>query len=212
MEEAQLLTRAEWAREQGFSKPYVTKLVKRGKIVLVDGKIDPVDAGRRLAALQNPVKQAQRLTVITELTKTPKSTQELTEELTNIIEFRPRPSPVDALPTRCEDPSDRDEGQVQSNGKPEHLSDQLLRARIKREKEEGRLKELERKRREGELVDAEEVRDEQVRRATEEREALLNWPPRIAAQMAAELQIEDSRLLPVLRKYVRQHLAERSKQ
>lgn len=205
MEETKLLTKAEWAREMGFSKPYVTKLVKRGKIVLVDGKIDPVDAAKRLAAQQSPLKQAQRLTHPEELTGSPELTR---REFTNVIEFPARPRPVESLPPWGESP---EPSETADAPKPQSLADRLLAARIKREEEEGRLKELERKRREGELVDAEEVRDEQIRRATEEREALLNWPPRVAALMTAELNLEEGRLLPVLRKYVRLHLAERSK-
>ena len=90
------------------------------------------------------------------------------------------------------------------------LSTLLLKSRIKSEVERGKLAELDRRKREGELVPAQDVRDEQLRRAIEEREALLNWPSRIGALMAVDLEIEQQRLLPVLRKYVRQHLAERA--
>jgi hypothetical protein len=157
-----LISKAEWARERGVSKPYVSKLIKTGKIVLVDGKIDPQDAAHRLGATQDVVKAARS--------------------------FKPVPSADYGLPG------------------------QLLRARIKREEEEMRRKEFERKRREGELVDASEVREVQLRRATEEREALLNWPSRIAPLMAADLEVNERKLLETLRKYIRQHLAERSSQ
>lgn len=213
-----LISQAEWARQQGFSKPYVSKLVKTGKIVLVDGKVDPEDAARRLTAQSDLLKRSKKLTGLTELTSSSP------EELTNgdprfttapmgagvLIAFpggRSAPEPVtsgfSSDPEGHETRSDEIEAKL--------LPDQLMRARIKREREEGRLKELERKRREGELVDAAEVREEQLRRASDEREALLNWPSRSSALMAAELEIDERRLLTVLRKYVRLHLTERSK-
>jgi hypothetical protein len=157
-----LISQAEWARERGVSKPYVSKLVKTGKIVLVDGKIDPADAARRLGSTRDVVKAAQSS------------------------------KPIDSA----------DAG----------LSGQLLRARIEREEEEMRRKQFERRRREGELVDAREVREIQLRRATEEREALLSLPSRIAPLMAADLEVNERKLLETLRKYIRQHLAERSSQ
>lgn len=179
--EKRLLTQAEWARERGVSKAYVSKLVRTGRIVLVEGKIDPDDAAARMAAQQDPVKRAKKLVATAPL------------GLGVVIGF----------------PADGADPDPETDAK--QLPDQLLRARIKREQEEGRLKELERRRRENELVDAEEIREEQLRRATEEREALLSWPARVSALMAAELGIDRWRLSQVLRKYVRQHLAERSR-
>ena len=44
-----LITQAEFARQQGFSKPYITKLVKKGVITLKDGKIDPKQALQSMA-------------------------------------------------------------------------------------------------------------------------------------------------------------------
>lgn len=174
--EKRLLTQAEWARERGVSKAYVSKLVRTGRILLVEGKIDPEDAAARMAAQQDPIKRAKKLTAAP-------------LGLGVVIGFPGESADLEGSET---------------------LPDQLLRARIKREQEEGRLKELERRRRENELVDAEEIREEQLRRATEEREALLSWPARVSALMAAELGIDRWRLGQVLRKYVRQHLAERS--
>jgi hypothetical protein len=92
------------------------------------------------------------------------------------------------------------------------LPDQLLRARIKREREEGTLKEIERKKRQGELIDAQEVKAASQARANAEREAFLAWPRRISADMAVDLGVEERLLLQVLQKYIRQHLTERSSQ
>src|SRR5690242_7601772 len=72
-----LISQAEWAREQGVSKQYVSKLVKAGKIVLVDGKVDREDAARRLTARQDLLKRAKKSTELTGSAFT--RTEELTD-------------------------------------------------------------------------------------------------------------------------------------
>jgi hypothetical protein len=49
-----LITQAEWARRQGFSKQYVNNLVKSGKIKLIDGMIDERIANAVLASQRDP--------------------------------------------------------------------------------------------------------------------------------------------------------------
>lgn len=43
-----LMTQAAWARSQGFSRQYVQKLIKTGRIQLVDGMIDTAAANHML--------------------------------------------------------------------------------------------------------------------------------------------------------------------
>ena len=45
-------------------------------------------------------------------------------------------------------------------------------------------------------------------RARRERDAWLNWPPRVAANMAAELGVDAHRMEQVLDIYLRAHLTE----
>jgi hypothetical protein len=47
---AALISQGAFAREHGWSPQYVNKLVKEGKITLVDGKIDPAAADAELVA------------------------------------------------------------------------------------------------------------------------------------------------------------------
>jgi hypothetical protein len=185
MPSGKLLTQAEWAKQQGFSKQYANKLVKSGRIKLADGKIDPFDAERRMGAGADVLRAAQRAAQKRPARHERRRAESRSCDLDDVA--------VDEIPA-------------------ERLGDQLLRARIKREREEGRLKELERKKREGELIDALEVRAQQTRRATEERDALLNLPARIGSSMAADLGMEERLVVQTLRKYIRQHLAERSSQ
>jgi hypothetical protein len=189
-----LISKSEWARNHGFSPQYVNKLINQKKIVTVDGKIDPHDADRRLAAFCNPVRQATK----------PKSG------------LKPGPKPRVAQRVELDDEDDEEvdpETGLREDELPSStLPDQLLRARIKREREEGTLKEIERKKRQRELIDAQEVRAASQARANAEREAFLAWPRRISADMAVDLGVEERLLLQVLQKYIRQHLAERSAQ
>jgi phage terminase Nu1 subunit (DNA packaging protein) len=55
-----LISQSEWARRQGFSKQYVSKLIKQGKIKLVDGMIDETIANSALAKQRDPSLPLQR--------------------------------------------------------------------------------------------------------------------------------------------------------
>lgn len=48
-----LISQAEWARRQGFSKQYAAKLIKQGKIHLIDGMIDEYTANAELEMRRN---------------------------------------------------------------------------------------------------------------------------------------------------------------
>lgn len=54
----QLVSQAEWARQQGFSRQYVSKLVRQGTIRLKDGKVDDAQAQTALAAIREPARSA----------------------------------------------------------------------------------------------------------------------------------------------------------
>lgn len=55
-----LITQAEWARCRGFSRQYVTQLIKMGVVRLIDGKIDPDQADAALAAVREPARAERR--------------------------------------------------------------------------------------------------------------------------------------------------------
>jgi hypothetical protein len=60
----------------------------------------------------------------------------------------------------------------------------------------------------GELVDRAKAVAQVFKLAREERDAWVNWPARVAAMMAAELEVDQHRLHTVLERQVRDHLAE----
>jgi len=197
-----LVTKSEYARAHGFSPAYVTKLLKTGRIYEVEGKIDPSDADKRLEA---------EAIIVSGRTggRKPKVPYYQPEPTKRNGLHKQRQNELDDETDDSEDPS----GDLREDELPRsHLPDQLLRARIKKEREDGLIKEMERKKRQGELVDAEEVRAATQARAVAEREALLAWPRRVSADMAVDLGVEERLLLQVQQKYIREFLAERSKQ
>jgi phage terminase Nu1 subunit (DNA packaging protein) len=140
---------AEFAESQGFSRPYVTKLVQQGAIVRdAKGQIDKDTAVAALAARREPVKTLRRGRA-------------------------PKNGDISAL------------GAVGGPGS-EALSTMLLKSRIKTEVERGKLAELDRKQREGELVERSDVEEAAFSNARRVRDALMNIPARVASLYAAE--------------------------
>jgi len=60
----------------------------------------------------------------------------------------------------------------------------------------------------GELVDRAKAVAQVFRLARDERDAWVNWPARVAAMLAAELEVDTHKLHTVLERHVRDHLAE----
>jgi hypothetical protein len=60
----------------------------------------------------------------------------------------------------------------------------------------------------GELVDRAKAVAQVFRLARDERDAWVNWPARVAAMIAAELEVDPHQLHTVLERQVRDHLAE----
>jgi phage terminase Nu1 subunit (DNA packaging protein) len=139
---------AEFADSQGFSRPYVTKLVQQSVIVRdAKGQIDKDTAVAALAARREPVKTLRRGSVT-------------------------KQGDISAL--------------VAVGQRGEALSTMLLKSRIKTEVERGKLAELDRKQREGELVERSEVEEAAFSNARRVRDALMNIPARVASLYAAE--------------------------
>ncbi|WOG29465.1 hypothetical protein [Endozoicomonas sp. 8E] len=50
-----LISQAEFARQQGFTKGYVTKLIKKGIVKLKHGRVDSVQAEQAMKANADPL-------------------------------------------------------------------------------------------------------------------------------------------------------------
>jgi hypothetical protein len=106
------------------------------------------------------------------------------------------PPPVAAIPPAA-DPLPR---APQSTFHDARTANEVLKA------QERRLRLDERK---GKLVDKARALLLVHRLAKEERDAILAWPARVAAEMAAELGVDAHRLQTMMDARLRQHLAER---
>ena len=134
---------AEFAESQGFSRPYVTKLVQQGVIVRdAKGQIDKEAALAALAARREPANSLRR--------------------------GRPGQN-----------------GEIIARGS-EALSTLMLKSRIKTEVERGKRAELDRKQREGDLVERRDVEEAVFSTARNVRDALMNIPARVSSLYAAE--------------------------
>ena len=60
----------------------------------------------------------------------------------------------------------------------------------------------------GELIDRAKAVAQVFRLARDERDAWVNWPARVAAMIAAELEVDAHKLHTVLERQVREHLNE----
>lgn len=84
----------------------------------------------------------------------------------------------------------------------------FVEARTAREVATAHLTRLRLQERKGQLVDRPQALALVFRLARQERDAWVNWPARVAAQMAVELGLEPHRMQKVLEAHVRAHLAE----
>jgi hypothetical protein len=90
------------------------------------------------------------------------------------------------------------------------VSSSLAAARAKKEVFLANLRELEYGVKSGRFVDAELVRRRVFELSRSNRDALMNWPARVAPLIAAEFGIDQVRLAVCLEAHVRQHLSERA--
>lgn len=86
--------------------------------------------------------------------------------------------------------------------------DSLYSPKAQREIAEAQIAQLKAERLGGRLVERSEFEGLVFKRARAERDAWQSWPLRIAGEMAAELKIEESVLLAVLQRLVREQLTD----
>jgi hypothetical protein len=84
----------------------------------------------------------------------------------------------------------------------------LMQARTANEVLKAQERRVRLQRMKGELVDRAKAVAQVFRLARDERDAWVNWPARVAAMMAADLEVDAHKLHTVLERHVRDHLAE----
>ena len=170
----------EVARRLGISHTALQKAQRAGRIAPeADGAWDVEKVRARLADSSDPVRKTATLVQPAVAAPRPAS-----------------PPPVAAIPPAA-DPLPR---AAQNTFHDARTANEVLKA------QERRLRLDERK---GKLVDKARALLLVHRLAKEERDAILAWPARVAAEMAAELGVDVHRLQTMMDARLRQHLAAR---
>ena len=151
------VSQRQYAARCGVSHVYINRLVREGKLPADgDGRIDPTEADRVLAALRQPAKGSRRK-----------------------AGAGSRAEPAAPSPPAPEAPM------PSPSGSPD-LPTLLLKTRIKSEAERAKLLEIKAKVEAGKYVDVDEVKVAAFNKGRVVRDALLNIPDRLAAVLAAE--------------------------
>jgi len=191
------MSRRQYAAHRGVSHTAVGKAIATGRITTEpDGSIDPVKADRQWDAQTDPSKQrgphAQALG-----TATAAGTARATAAT--------KPVPRAALEAVSE--TLREAG-AEPEAPAEGGEVSFLRARMANEVLKAQTAKVKLSKMKGELIDRARTTAMVFDLARRERDAWLNWPPRVAANMAAELGVDPHQMEQVLDKYLRRHLAD----
>lgn len=172
-----------YARHRGVSHVAVKKAIDTGRITaLPDGTIDPDAADAQWA--QNTLQPRRAAT----------------QEQASSPKPRRAPATADATPTR--EASEPGAPPLSAGGTS------LLQARTVNEVLKAQLNKVELAHRKKELVDRAQAVAHVFKLARIERDAWLNWPARISAQMAAKLGVDPHTMHIALEAAVREHLQE----
>jgi len=190
------MSRRQYAAHRGVSHTAVGKAIATGRITVeADGTIDPVKADRQWDAQTDPAKQrgpnAQALGAATAAGTARASAT--------------KPVPRSAIEAVSETLREAGAEPDQTAGGGEVS---FLRARMANEVLKAQTAKVKLAKMKGELVDRARTTALVFDLARRERDAWQNWPPRVAANMAAELGVDPHKMEQVLDKYLRKHLAD----
>ncbi|HNN17912.1 MAG TPA: elements of external origin [Giesbergeria sp.] len=175
-----------YARHRGVSHVAVKKAIDTGRITpLPDGTIDPVVADAQWAANTTPTRRSMADAA------SDKTTQQVSaspREIPQASARAVRETPEPATPAL-------------SSGGTSLLQARTVNEVVKAQTNKVRLAQLK-----GELVDRAQAVAHVFKLARAERDAWLNWPARISAQMAAGLGVEPHALHVALDAAVREQL------
>lgn len=175
-----------YARHRGVSHVAVKKAIDTGRITpLLDGTIDPVVADAQWAANTTPTRRSMADAASDKTTQqVSASPREIPQASARAVRETPEP-PTPAL----------------SSGGTSLLQARTVNEVVKAQTNKVRLAQLK-----GELVDRAQAVAHVFKLARAERDAWLNWPARISAQMAAGLGVEPHALHVALDAAVREQL------
>lgn len=188
----------EYARRRGVSHTAVGKAIRDGRITVeADGSIDPAKADKQWDAQTNP---AMRRGAAAHASAA--SVGAMTRAATKAV-------PAAALAAVDEALKDIDPIAPPKPGEtPNPEAGTFLRARNANEVLRAQTAQLRLKKLAGDLVDRQKATGMIFELARRERDAWQNWPPRVAANMAAELGVDAHKMELALDKFIRIQLAE----
>lgn len=176
-----------YARLRGVSHTAVNKAIQSGRITLEpDGTIDPAKADAEWGANTDPSMQRGAAA-------TASAPEGSAEAIADAPSTGGQPSADRPAPAEAPVPSP-------GGGMNLHA------AKTANEVLKAKLADLKLKQQKGVLVDREKTKALVFDLARRERDAWQNWPPRVAANMAAELDVDPHLLETVLDRYLREHL------
>jgi hypothetical protein len=190
------MSRRQYAAHRGVSHTAVGKAIAAGRITLeADGTINPAKADRQWDTQTDPAKQrgpnAQAMGAATAAgTARAAATKPVPRSAIEAVGETLREAGAEPDPTAGG-------GEVS-----------FLRARMANEVLKAQTAKVKLAKMKGELVDRTRTTSMVFDLARRERDAWLNWPPRVAANMAAELGVDAHQMEQVLDKYLRKHLAD----
>ena len=191
------VSRRSYAAQRGVSEAAVRKAIATGRITtLPDGTIDPDRADAEWGAQTDPAKQrgqhARQMGAETAAgTARATATKPVPQAALKAV--------ADTLRDAGTDPG----GTEASGGEVSFLRARMANEVLKAQTAKVRLEKMK-----AEVIDRARATAMVFDLARRERDAWLNWPPRVAANMAAELGVDAHRMEQVLDTYLRAHLAE----
>jgi hypothetical protein len=192
----------QYAASRGVSKNTINKAVKRGKIPLVNGLIDPLAADAAWKRNKDSRQPSKLAAAAPPRDRAPVDSPPAADGRRVTVEAEPQPH--GGWLKREHALEDPDDFEAPPSGS-------LAAAQLVYAVAKGRRAELDVAVLEGKLISADEVRAAQTERATAEREALLNWPSSgFAAELAAKFGLNERDMFLALDTEVRLYLEARS--
>ena len=182
---------------RGVSEAAVRKAIATGRITtLPDGTIDPDRADAEWGAQTDPAKQRGL------------HARQMGAETAAGTARAAATKPVPQAALKAVADTLRDAGTDPGSAEATGGEVSFLRARMANEVLKAQTAKVRLEKMKAEVIDRARATAMVFDLARRERDAWLNWPPRVAANMAAELGVDAHRMEQVLDTYLRAHLAE----
>lgn len=193
------LSRRKYAEYRGVSESAVRKAIASGRITLEDdGTIDPVKADLEWGSQTDPAKQRGKHAQAAQVRSSESTARAKAADMRTVPK-----AAIDSVNETLSEAGEQPAAEVPGTdgGEMSFLKARMANEVLKAQSAKVRLQKMK-----GELVDRARAVSSVFDLARRERDAWLNWPPRVAANMAAELGVDAHKVEVVLDRYLREHL------